>query len=682
LKMLHYIFQYPRVEDVLLEVPIESSRQRRAAKSEPSFEPLRIYLYYDKSVLELSSEKQLFVNVSAVKIYTHKGRKFSGFKYFRKRATLYLFSSSLLPEAAGFWENALRVARADGPIRLRRKCISSYYYFQNEKKTVACDRGCREWTTCGDAIIPQEHLLVSLLVTIFVKNVHIVCRRTTVTQPVLNEVEFYFSFRISLVYRDADFVLYVTAISTKRCDSVDTLAYAAHCQQEAVLDRPVAGHVNLCPSALSTHRHDREILLSTVKHEILHALGFSVGLYAFFRDEHGKPRTKRNRYGKPISLNKELGYYDWDRSTITTVLRQDWWTGNGRVVHPVHMVVTPRVVDEARRHFACDSLEGAELENQGGDGTALTHWEKRVFENEAMTGTHTQNPVYSRVTLALLEDSGWYKSNYEKAEELHWGRKLGCDFVKKSCGEWIKTKVDNEEMPTPFCNEIKHDGTKSLAVTRCTSQRDSLALCNLVPYKKELPVQFRNYAAINGVSEEGVKHYGGSVELADFCPYSQEFEWKLPNTTIRRDSRCELEGNNREGEDILEVYGTSSRCFDFKQPWVERKCGRTRSLSHYMAGCYEHSCRNGTLFIAVHNSSLYPCYYAGQHVHIKKITDGWLREGVIVCPACHELCSQCKTHEKTRLYIGDPDLDEPCSGSFLSIWISLCIVFGLLVKAV
>lgn len=29
-----------------------------------------------------------------------------------------------------------------------------------------------------------------------------------------------------------------------------------------------------------------------------------------------------------------------------------------------------------------------------------------------MTGTHTQNPVYSRLTLALLEDSGWYKANY------------------------------------------------------------------------------------------------------------------------------------------------------------------------------------------------------------------------------------------------------------------------------
>ena len=36
------------------------------------------------------------------------------------------------------------------------------------------------------------------------------------------------------------------------------------------------------------------------------------------------------------------------------------------------------------------------LEDQGEEGTALTHWEKRLFENEAMTGTHTQNPIYSR----------------------------------------------------------------------------------------------------------------------------------------------------------------------------------------------------------------------------------------------------------------------------------------------
>lgn len=62
------------------------------------------------------------------------------------------------------------------------------------------------------------------------------------------------------------------------------------------------------------------------------------------------------------------------------------------------------------------------------------------FQNEAMTGTHTQNPVYSRITLALMEDTGWYSANYSMAQELGWGRHLGCDFAMKSCKEWISSK--------------------------------------------------------------------------------------------------------------------------------------------------------------------------------------------------------------------------------------------------
>ena len=34
---------------------------------------------------------------------------------------------------------------------------------------------------------------------------------------------------------------------------------------------------------------------------------------------------------------------------------------------------------EARDHFNCSSLAGLELENQGGSGTALSHWEKRIL---------------------------------------------------------------------------------------------------------------------------------------------------------------------------------------------------------------------------------------------------------------------------------------------------------------
>ena len=36
-----------------------------------------------------------------------------------------------------------------------------------------------------------------------------------------------------------------------------------------------------------------------------------------------------------------------------------------------------------------------------------THFTALCFQNEAMTGSVSQNPVYSRITLALLQDTGW-----------------------------------------------------------------------------------------------------------------------------------------------------------------------------------------------------------------------------------------------------------------------------------
>jgi hypothetical protein len=71
------------------------------------------------------------------------------------------------------------------------------------------------------------------------------------------------------------------------------------------------------------------------------------------------------------------------------------------------MLVTPKVIDAAREHFGCPTLEGLELEDYGGAGTQGSHWERRLMMNEYMTGYSSYAPVKSKLTLALLEDSGW-----------------------------------------------------------------------------------------------------------------------------------------------------------------------------------------------------------------------------------------------------------------------------------
>ena len=53
---------------------------------------------------------------------------------------------------------------------------------------------------------------------------------------------------------------------------------------------------------------------------------------------------------------------------IKRIVRPDWMVRGGLVRKEVHMMVTPRVVEEVRRHFNCSTLEGAELEDQGGEG--------------------------------------------------------------------------------------------------------------------------------------------------------------------------------------------------------------------------------------------------------------------------------------------------------------------------
>lgn len=43
-------------------------------------------------------------------------------------------------------------------------------------------------------------------------------------------------------------------------------------------------------------------------------------------------------------------------------------------------VLTPNVMRVVREHFACATLTGAELEEDGGPGTIYSHWEERIYQ--------------------------------------------------------------------------------------------------------------------------------------------------------------------------------------------------------------------------------------------------------------------------------------------------------------
>ncbi|CAG9760440.1 unnamed protein product [Ceutorhynchus assimilis] len=177
---------------------------------------------------------------------------------------------------------------------------------------------CSEHTICGEVEVPQDHLDACR-----------VCNSTGQNYGVLP------GSQAGDGIPDFDFVFHVSAMQTERCNKSLTVAYANHCQRESGLDRPIPEHANLCPN-------------------------------------NGPPLTERSlKTGKP-HLNETLQTYQWSENVIK-FYRRTWFVKDGYANRQVHMIITPNVVREARHYFNCTVLEGAELDDQGEERTALTH---------------------------------------------------------------------------------------------------------------------------------------------------------------------------------------------------------------------------------------------------------------------------------------------------------------------
>lgn len=100
--------------------------------------------------------------------------------------------------------------------------------------------------------------------------------------------------------------------------------------------------------------------------------------------------------------------------------------------------------------------------------------------NEIMTGSVDTRSVVSKMTLALLEDSGWYQANYSMAERLDWGRNQGTEFVTFPCNHWKSAY---------HCNSTQQSG--------CTYNREAEGYCPIVNYSADLPQWARYFPQAN-----------------------------------------------------------------------------------------------------------------------------------------------------------------------------------------
>jgi leishmanolysin-like peptidase len=65
----------------------------------------------------------------------------------------------------------------------------------------------------------------------------------------------------------------------------------------------------------------------------------------------------------------------------------------------------------------------------------------------------------------------------------------------------------------------------------------------LIKHEYPLPPEYQNFDKLAHVEPGEEKFFGGSVSLADHCPYIQEFTWRSKNVAVRG-SQCMFVENN------------------------------------------------------------------------------------------------------------------------------------------
>ena len=358
----------------------------------------------------------------------------------------------------------------------------------------------------------------------------------------------------------SDLVIFPTFDSTL---ATNVLAAAGMCMYLTESIRPIYGVLLINPNLSFSKRNTNLYMKNLFFHELTHVLVFSPELFS------------------------SLGM-------MTTRIFDSSFAS---------FINSPKVLTTARQHFNCTSLNGVPLENQGGSGSAGSHWEARYLLGDYMISSDYFDNVISDITLALFEDSGIYKVNYYSGGLFKFGKNMGCEFFDNKCLEGGNTAFKNE-----FCT------VNSEYI--CSRTKISRGQCILNEYSSTIPKRYRYF------SDSDV----GGFEPANYCPVSNT----VSQSSDYYHASCRV-GSTSLSSDFGEVIGNSSFCFlSSLLPSNSQLSSSSRSI------CYQVECdsENKQIIVNIGNNKVY-CP-----------TDGGTLDnpsgfkGSINCPEYYEICGQ------------------------------------------
>ena len=377
----------------------------------------------------------------------------------------------------------------------------------------------------------------------------------------------------------------------------DIIAQASLSYTQAENDQPVFGIVKINRYINFTMPNIEKYIESTLIHEFTHILGF-LGL---FFNLFNMTTTKEDKYGiKRTYIN------------------------------------SPKVVEAARKYFNCCELDGVELEDYGGNGTASSHWESRILLGDYMNGVFYPEKVISDITLALLEDLGYYKAYYYTGGLMSYGKNKGCEFVHDKCVDQTTYEI-NPKFENEFFDELY---TKNEYNPSCTSGRLS-RMYNIWWLYQNIPEEYQYY--------NGNIRVGG-WRAADYCPvpthdYDEEAEMNYPGICSGKEGGVygsHIEYTKSDGtyqyylsKDIAELTGEeiSDHSFCFLSSLYENNILDAEYYSQNIrAICYKLFCSEKSLTVKIHDDYIV-CPRAGGKIKAK----GY--EGYFLCPDYNLMCT-------------------------------------------
>lgn len=349
-------------------------------------------------------------------------------------------------------------------------------------------------------------------------------------------------------------------------------------------NRPILGVVEL-NTAIDTFTKNHIIFISNLLlHEISHVLAFNSDLFPYFN--------------KLPNLQQTVSDIE-----INGIKRQ--------------LLRTPKVVEKAMQHFNTDLL-GVELEDQGGSDTAGSHWEARIMLGDYMIGVDYPEIVISDITLAVFEDSNWYKVNYYSGGLFKTGKNEGYNFLFGDC---VNKNNEESNFKLEFCNNQRDPFCSPGLIDR------GYCYLGIYPEDENIPKKYQYYS----------NPLKGGWDIANYCPVMQNDYEKANNFYYY--SRCNIIGKENYTE-IGEKLSNTSFCFMSSLVKSSLSEEIKSKYSNEKAICYEViQCDNTLKHYTIKIGETEFTCENGNNIESYEI-EGF--EGKITCPPYNRICSGTK----------------------------------------